>query len=138
MHAMILGTEPLLVLAARYSLTQIGAFGELITSDGLSTRMQALGAQPLTGLDFPGGPTPGWQAIRTTRPDHLRVTGPGGLTIYDGTLGSNDQWTQLARAAAKGRGLVLIAVSAADQNGIRDAISTGRGATWLRVPTQLT
>lgn len=137
MHAMILGAEPLLVLATRFALTQIGPYGQLITSDGISDRMRELGAQQLSGLDFPGGPTPGWQAVRTTRPDHLRVTGPGGLTIYDGTLGINDQWTQMARERAAAPGLVLIAVAAGDQNGILEAISAGR-ATWLRVPTQLT
>lgn len=136
MHAMILGAEPLLVLATRYALTHIGPYGQLISGDGISDRMRDLGAQPMTHLDFPGGPTPGWHAVRTTRPDHLLVTGPGGLTIYDGTLGSNDQWTQMARTVAAAPGLVLIVVSAADQDGILDAISTGR-ATWLRVPTQL-
>lgn len=137
MHAMVLGAEPLLVLATRYAITQIGPYGQLITNDGLSTQMQALGAEPLTDLSFRADATPGWQAVRTTRPDHLRVTAPGGLTIYDGTLGINDEWTRLARSTAAARGLVLIAVAAADQNGILDAISAGRG-TWVRVPTQLT
>ncbi|WP_280217555.1 hypothetical protein [Nocardia neocaledoniensis] len=131
-HALLLGDQALLVLAARYRATQIGRDGQLVAADALDAAVLARGGQRLTGLDFSDAITPGWRTVLSTHPDGLVVTDPDGTLVYDGTLGPADVWLAPARtAAAGGHGLPVVICSAASPEDVLEAMASGRAA-WVR------
>lgn len=80
-HALLLGSIPLLVLAARYRATTIGPAGELVAADALGSAVLARGGKRLADLSFVSAITPGWQAVLDTGSEQLRVTDPAGAAV---------------------------------------------------------
>jgi hypothetical protein len=133
-YAAILGDEPVLLLLPRFALAQIAADGGLVTGDGLDSAMRARGAVSMIDWEFAGTPVPGWHAVRDESAATLRITGPDGTACYDGSLDTNTQWQELV--VQRGRGVVVIACSAATPEAALDELAAGR-ACWVRVPITL-
>ena len=132
-HAMVIGREPLLVLAARYRATQIGPLGELVAEDGVVAAARALGARPVESFVFAAGElTPGWHVRLTTVPGLLRVTAPDRSVVYDGTLAPGEVWLDPVRQDDNdGTGLPVVICSAGTADDALERIATGR-AVWVR------
>lgn len=136
-HTMLVGSTPLLVLAARYRAIAIGPAGELVADDEFVAGSLTRGAQPLTDLSFVDSAAAGWHAVLTAGTCQLRVTDPTDTPVYDGTLTPADAWLAPVRtAAASGHGLPIVLCSAGDPDAVLDAMAACR-ATWVRAHIDL-
>lgn len=136
-HALLLGSTPLLVLAARYRATMSGPAGELVAADALASEVLARGGKRLTDLSFASSITPGWRAVLTTGSERLHVTDATGTAVYDGVLTAASAWLEPVRSAAIGRrGLPTVLCSAGDSDAVLDAMESGR-AVWVRADIEV-
>ncbi|MDO3651156.1 hypothetical protein [Nocardia mangyaensis] len=136
-HAMLLGGLPLLVLATRFRVTQIGPYGELVAEDAAVTMACNQGARMVAGLDFSAPElTAGWH-VTLAQTGQLIVTAPDGMTVYDGTLAAVDTWVAPVRqAATAGTGLPVAICSAGTGEDALERIATDRAA-WVRATIEL-
>jgi hypothetical protein len=133
------GDDPGLLMLPRFAMAQIAPDGALVTGDALESAFRAHGARPITAaLDFTGDPVPGWRAVFDTAQAGLRITSPDGTALYAGGLDIQDQrWVeQVSRSQQQGRGIVVIAVSAATPDAAVTMLDAGQGS-WIRVPVEI-
>ncbi|MBZ6253660.1 hypothetical protein KVH27_35515 [Streptomyces olivaceus] len=125
---------PVIVMVQPETVSWVSADGTPRARDSVETVMQASGARTFTlPPDFEAEAATGWQAHLSPSTSEMRISRPGGLAFYEGTMPTTPDWPRDVAAAGTA---VLITGPMATLSDFEPLIAKGR-VLWLRVPFEI-
>lgn len=126
--------EPVIVMVQPETVSFANEDGTPLIRDSVETAMQSFGATTFTlPPAFDADPAPGWEAHLVPSTDKMRISMPGGLALYEGTMPTTPDWPRDVAAAGSA---VVITGPMASLADFEPLIAKGR-VLWLRIPFEI-
>ncbi|MFJ5726163.1 hypothetical protein [Streptomyces sp. NPDC093149] len=126
--------EPVIVMIQPETVSWANTDGTSRVRDTVETSMQSCGARKFTlPPSFEAGTAPGWEAYLSPSTGEMRISLPGGLALYEGTMPTTPDWPRDVAAAGSA---VLITGPMATLADFEPLIDIGR-VLWLRIPFEI-
>ncbi|MFG2408708.1 hypothetical protein ACGFR8_31075 [Streptomyces brevispora] len=126
--------EPVILMIQPETVSWGNRDGSPIARDTVETAMQSHGATAFTlPPEFEADTAAGWEAHLTPATAEMRITMPGGLALYEGTMPTTPDWPRDVAAAGSA---VVITGPMSSLEDFEPLIAKGR-VLWLRVPFEI-